>query len=152
MMKHVEVHIEGFSHICDHCENKFKTRGSLQVHLSVSLSCKHAQSKIYSNTVIMEKNLWGRKELHKLLNIHLPLFMHCIASYRNSLFTWDLSNVGFRLSFIRNSFNISNVRQNEQFSSMLLSQSIAMVQIKQKTWKSWPSQKCFRQLVTIFNQ
>ena len=57
MMKHVEVHIEGFSHICDHCGNKFKTRSSLQVHLSVSLSCKHAQSKIYSNTVIMEKNL-----------------------------------------------------------------------------------------------
>ena len=47
MMKHVEVHIEGFAHICDYCKNKFKTRGSLQVHLSQSLSCKHAHSMIY---------------------------------------------------------------------------------------------------------
>ena len=52
MMKHVEVHIEGFSHICDYCKNNFKTRGSLQVHLSQSLSCKHAHSKIYCNTVM----------------------------------------------------------------------------------------------------
>ena len=80
MMKHVEVHIEGFSHICDYCKNNFKTRGSLQVHLSQSLSCKHAHSKIYCNTV-MDKFIWGRKELRKLSKINSPFFVHCVKSY-----------------------------------------------------------------------
>merc|ERR1719369_243255 len=32
---HVEIHLEGFSHKCVHCDTVRKTRGSLQAHVSL---------------------------------------------------------------------------------------------------------------------
>ena len=46
LMKHVEIHIDGFSHPCDHCDKKFKNSNSLQYHMSSSLYCIRAQSMI----------------------------------------------------------------------------------------------------------
>merc|ERR1712179_409542 len=35
LQMHVEIHLEGFSHICSHCGKSHKTRNSLQAHRSV---------------------------------------------------------------------------------------------------------------------
>lgn len=35
MKMHVEIHLEGFSHKCVHCDTVRKTRGSLQAHMSL---------------------------------------------------------------------------------------------------------------------
>ena len=44
MMKHAEIHIDGFSHPCNHCDKQFGTSNSLQYHISSSLSCRRAQA------------------------------------------------------------------------------------------------------------
>merc|ERR1712086_326538 len=32
---HVEIHLEGFSHACVHCDKVHKTRGALSAHMSI---------------------------------------------------------------------------------------------------------------------
>ena len=34
MENHVETHIEGLSHLCDHCGKSYKSRNSYNVHMS----------------------------------------------------------------------------------------------------------------------
>ena len=46
MMKHAEIHIDGFSHSCDHCDKKFGTSNGLQFHVSSSLYCRRAQAMV----------------------------------------------------------------------------------------------------------
>ena len=46
MMKHAEIHIDGFSHPCDHCDKRFGTSNGLQFHVSSSLYCRRAQAMI----------------------------------------------------------------------------------------------------------
>jgi len=35
LQMHVEIHLEGFSHACVHCEKVHKTRGALSAHMSI---------------------------------------------------------------------------------------------------------------------
>ena len=33
---HIETHLEGFTHICVHCDKIHKTRGALRAHISIT--------------------------------------------------------------------------------------------------------------------
>ena len=46
MQQHAEIHLKGFSHLCNYCGKNYKNRPSLKVHISTT----HKQEKDANNS------------------------------------------------------------------------------------------------------